>query len=176
MADYTHGFTTTHDVTLDFINFLETDEFTRLRHDSNTHKMLFEGGPRFDVEIPGLFDIIELWLVFGNGGRLCPTFETFLLVVIDIIDGWGYVDAYQPRGKKADPSTIDAITLWPDAHGGILVGGATIRQLSTHRQDGNHLSPLAHPIMQRRNFEAHQARVRMQDQQRLLEALELKSK
>lgn len=59
-----------------FADFLEIN-------DANEHPTDPLNGPPTCV-----LDLVELWVVRGNALEICPTYESFLLTVIEIIAEW----------------------------------------------------------------------------------------
>ncbi len=60
------------------------------------------GVPRPEASV-SLMDILELWLAEGNGFDSCPSFESFVVAVVLIIDDW----------DNSERNQIDGASLWP---------------------------------------------------------------
>lgn len=61
-----------------------------LASDTYLHSLLFEDLPWewHPGEPSSVFDAIAAWLYFGNAAEVCPTFEDFLITIIEIINAW----------------------------------------------------------------------------------------
>jgi hypothetical protein len=119
----------------EFAAFLESEPYIRLRQRESHF-----GTP------PCLLDIIELWVASGNATHVCPTYETFLLTVLDIVDRW------QREMRK----TVLGASLWcTGPH------DESIEILFLNSCDGIQVEDSwSHPVLNQQNYEFQQAYVR----------------
>ncbi len=61
-------------------------------------------GKRKDTIPNCLLDVIELWVVYGNGAIVCPTYEIFLMTVLEIINSWALTDRREAFGSGFFPN------------------------------------------------------------------------
>lgn len=130
-----------------FMGFLESDTFISQ----------FRFG-HYKSDTPCLFDIIQAWVGDGDATDVCPTFEIFLLTVIDIIGCW------ESDGERR---AIIQQPLWPEKQlpqgdEYYCTPGIVIDEI-----DDSGIAPSAgtwlpsyHPVLRRENFELTQARRR----------------
>lgn len=72
-----HDTSEAHDAAWSFLDYLGTDQHMRFR--ATWHSKHGR---------PGLLDIVDDWLVNDGGLDKCPSFETLLIAVAFIVDGW----------------------------------------------------------------------------------------
>jgi hypothetical protein len=121
-----------------FDTFVESEKYYELAQVASTDL------PQSDNSPGCLLDIIEMWVVHGNATQVCPTFEVFLLVVIEIVDSWQHNDA----SKR----------LWPDRDGLKSQPVQRLSQPDPEDESGRtSLSATDHPVLRRENFLLQQA-------------------
>jgi hypothetical protein len=121
-----------------FADFLESDEYLALAPDSAARRSNIDHTPTC------LLDIVEMWVVEGDATLLCPTFEMFLIVVIELIAKW-----------QADPTW----PLWPESADRYVPVQHLMNPATPPSEYGwTSLRATDHPVFKKENFLLQQAR------------------
>lgn len=139
---------------LEFADFLLSDDY--LEYCNTLHAEMTRKGERW-LEI-SLLDIIEQWALKGNVWDLCPTYESFLTVVIKLlveIERVGYLEDAPLWHKDA-----------PAYESSPVFGGSKSNPFGFCGA----YDPFDHPVLDRHRFEMEKAR-RTADRNKRLDAL-----
>lgn len=105
-------------------------------------------------DTPCLLDLIDVWVVLGDATKVCTSFESFLVTIIQIADWWD-------NGLATDRRAVLFTLLWPDTLGldGEQDPGPEIAfgpyRASQGDDDFNALA-INHPVLNRTRWEAIQ--------------------
>lgn len=139
---------------LEFADFLLSDDY--LEYCTDLHaEMTRKGEDQIEIS---LLDIIEQWALNGTIWDLCPTYEAFLRVVLNLVVTIG------------DIGFLEGASLWHKGAPAYEPFGEPLRDGHNPFNLCGYHHPFDHPVLDRHRFEMEKAR-RAADRNKRLDAL-----